>query len=227
MLGSVVEGSWVRAEGSETLPEPGNSFRIYHADGHLMSQTERAGKGFSELPGCIRIDLTNDYTGVPTLGLSGTWQTQPQTWTLLYSESELYDRAVLDHLEARGLADPQLRVYDLVKTDFEQDGTDEIVLTANYYEPDPASEYAFERSLVLLRRVVGNEVETFQLLPRPEQTGPSVEWFGIFGLLDLNGDGDLEIVIEGEIDQVPGTWVFEVGADAPMEVLAVDCWVSY
>lgn len=223
LFGSYFEGDWRSGGSAEVVPPPGTSFHLYFPDGRYIGETQSTGGEIAQQSGCSRIELARDLTGIRAFGISGAWQLQPQRPLELDLRNELYLSYVGEVLEQRGLPGADHFLTELLRVDFEQDGTDEVLLSARYYEREPATGDLKGRSLVLLRRVVGNQVQTHLLLPEPGQPDATRENFEIIGLYDLNGDGDLEIVIEGEIDGARATWLFEVGSDGPVSALSLGC----
>jgi hypothetical protein len=97
---------------------------------------------------------------------------------------------------------------------------------------DPGSLYGQpgDYAVTFMRRVVGGEVQTTVLAssvvdPRPEY-GPFVSVYPIAAMADLNGDGRMEIVLNGRYYEGASTLVHEVRPDgtAP-KVLEAGCGV--
>ena len=80
--------------------------------------------------------------------------------------------------------------------------------------------------MVLLRKVIGDSVETFSLgedLYDPDYPGRSLAEFWVFAMADLNGDGTMEILVEGEHEDWSELTVFESGGDSIAPVLTAEC----
>jgi hypothetical protein len=221
VLGSFDGNSWMQATTPNSLPEPGTPFDLFLSQAKYIGETLRYGDNFIEKPGCLQIELTQEFTGIPTLGISAGWQILPDEPLWANLDSPFYTAAILDHLAAAGITDPTISLTNVLRIDFEGDGIEEALISANYSVSRAGD--TIDGSLILLRRVIGNEILTSQLLPAELLTNGSWSSFRIFGLFDLDGDGDLEIVIEGYLDSQPGTWIFDTNNDGYVEVLSVEC----
>ena len=117
-----------------------------------------------------------------------------------------------------------MNLTQAVRIDLEGDGQDEVLLTATrivpFAEREKNKSYD-EYSVVLLRKIIGGKAQTLFL------TGDVVvknrsDYYGsnstISSILDLNGDGKMEIVIAQEKLEGGGARVFEMVGNNAVEV---------
>lgn len=114
-------------------------------------------------------------------------------------------------------ADEGGRLTQVVRTDLEGDGTDEVFL---------AVEDAGMSSL-LLRRVDGGGAST-EVLHRfvaenPNEGPPLASIARLAALVDVNVDGVAEAVVTYELGEAEATALFELSGDEPRQVLEADC----
>jgi hypothetical protein len=150
--------------------------------------------------------------------------------TRLATDQAVYRTAVADALKAQGLANPNVRIVQLVRTDLEGDGRDEVVIVAergNKLEPQiEAGDY----SLVLLRRLdASGAVQTITLaqevyLEGSEFAAPSQ--YRIHAIADLDGDGTREILMGSRYYEGAGVTLLTISADGtPVPLLGCACGV--
>jgi len=114
--------------------------------------------------------------------------------------------------------------------DLDGDGEEEGLINAtNYFTTDndvPMDTPAHgSYSMVLLRRVVAGKVVTEfitgQLYPKDESSTPNV--YEIPAVLDLNGDGKLEVIVHSHSYEGPETTIYDCSGGKCKVVLSVAC----
>jgi hypothetical protein len=135
-----------------------------------------------------------------------------------------------DALAARGLDDVPVELVQLMRTDLDGDGTDEVLIVAEH--PDAVTTVGARAgwyNLVMLRVVEGNEARTHVLAEdvytQDDPTYPNFARTRISAIADLNGDGRSEIVPDTFYFEGAGTQVFEYvdPVSAPAVVLDAGC----
>jgi len=106
---------------------------------------------------------------------------------------------VRDFLRERGLPNPIVHITQAVKIDLDGDGEDEMLISATHYkdgEKIPDEPTANTYSFVLLARFAQRKAETELVAGEfyPEsKSGAAPNKFEIAALLDLNGNGKIDI----------------------------------
>ena len=145
----------------------------------------------------------------PGLELSGAiaivapWEAAPRQPEALSPDIAVYQNAVAELLEAQGIAEPVVELTAVQRIDLEGDGTDEVLIVANHLtglgNGLPMAN-AGDYSLVALRQIVNGNVQTTLLAsniyPEAAELVDPVQ-YNLLALLDLNGNGQLELVVEG------------------------------
>ncbi len=107
-----------------------------------------------------------------------------------------------------------MAINQILRVDIEGDGTEEVLISASHFvETTGHSVAPGDYSVILMRKVVGNSVETIPLLAdyyyeQVENQFP-LTYAAIF-LADLNGDNHLEVLIGVERWEGNGVIVFTV-----------------
>ena len=146
-----------------------------------------------------------------------------------------------DFLKARGVADPKVQITRILRVDLDGDGEEEVLISAtNYFTEDksdhsaaPFPEAPIESprpgsySIVILRRVVGGKVQTQlvagEIYAKTEPVAAHV--YNVAAVLDLNGDGKLEVIVDSFYYEGGQTTIYRCQPDKIEEVLSVECGV--
>jgi hypothetical protein len=140
--------------------------------------------------------------------------------------NELYRQMVIDWLAAQGVADPQLGSLHIFRVDLEGDGVDEIFISATHLDESQHLTRAGDYSVILMRRVAGNEAVNLLLLgdiytsAEPEITYPRT--YSIANFIDLNRDGRLEVIVDIGRWEGLGAAVYEIDGQSVMEALRAE-----
>jgi hypothetical protein len=166
----------------------------------------------------------------PMLGVANGWLSQSQGVQSLSADDPTYRQAVEEWFQSQGNSPAEIRITRILQADIEGDGIDEVLLSASYFS-DPSGHMAEtgDYSLVLMRRVMGNNVLTIPLikdyyvtsLPEAELTYPLT--YTLAGALDLNRDGTLEVIVDVSRWEGGGVIVYRVDGQNVREVLRTIC----
>lgn len=210
VMGGLRDGRWVKAEEIAPLMSGGERYIVY-------SMTRRIGvrtgvKPASEGPPCSDTMYVKnmapkaDEGGLIAVG--GIWNALPRVPKVEKNSSPVYRAAVAEVLRRNGIQRPEVKIVKVLRVDLDGDGTQEVLISATRAKRWESGSIANDSnpgdySVVLLRRVVRGRVQTLvvegEYHPRgrvPETDGPPNE-YDVTALLDLNGDGRLEIIVEG------------------------------
>ena len=175
------------------------------------------------------------------IGLDAPWSALPRKPMIADTTQSVYVEAVRDFLKTRGIADPKVRITRILRVDLDGDGKEEVLISAtNYFTADkleylPAAPFPEapirapgrgSYSVVILRRVVAGNVQTQivagEVYPkRNESVAPNV--YNVAAVLDLNGDGKLEVIVHSFYYEGGQTTIYRCEPDKIEEVLSVEC----
>ena len=178
---------------------------------------------------------------VGTLAVLEGVQARPRPVTLLPTGSPLYRQVIRQELQRRGLNNPVVNLVNVVRSDLDGDGHQEVIIEATRFarpEGDPLSPpvnaAAGDYSLLLLRSVVNGKLRTAVLgadvvlkaSSDPEQAPRLGLRERLEGVADFNGDGRLEIVTSESYYEgtTYAAWTWTPGA-GPKKVLESGCGV--
>lgn len=156
------------------------------------------------------------------IGANRSWNAAPRTPKSVNLKDKTYLNIVSGVLRSKGLSKAKAVIEQAVKIDLDGDGVDEVVLTASSYggKISPGAK-ANDYSFVLLRKIVGGKAQNIFL--SEEYIKKYIEFgapsrFEIASVVDLNGDGKMEIVVYGEYYEGSGANVYEIKGDKAVEI---------
>jgi hypothetical protein len=166
------------------------------------------------------------------VGVAGTWNAMPRTVRLTSPDQAVYKTAAAEILRSRGIAKPNVKLTQVIRVDLDGDGVEEVLVSAANYETFKPyggltpNARAGDYSLVFLRKVVQGKVVTKivagEYYPEAKEFAAPSE-YRIIGVLDLNGDGVMDIVVSGRYYE--GDWVdaYRIDGTGITKVLTMGC----
>ena len=237
VLGGVKDGKFVDAVATAQDMEGDGSYIVLSNVNALLGVpvSGYAGKLTAVIPAEQSDDVCPDFRSVEVdpkvesgiaLGKNGDWDPVPRLVTEIKSDSPLYRKIISEYLVSKGLARPTVKIQQIYKVDLEGDGTDEVLIRATNYADFGPSAKKGDYSFVLVRKLDRGKVRNIEL------TGDFIAKDVEFGapnrhelsaIADLDGDGNMEVVVYGEYYE--GSWaeVFRLKGTEPLKVLETGC----
>jgi hypothetical protein len=224
LLGGVQNGKWI----APTKVAPGMSgdieFVLVGRNGVEEGGVSLAKKGEVE-------DVCQDFTRMQFeleqdhgvgIGTAAKWNPVPRLPKAIDPNGATYKAVVANFLRKKGIAKPVVAIKEAFRVDLEGDGVEEVVLSATYYKKGLSSDAAVgDYSFVIVRKVVGKVVTDHLLkgdfvLKRVDFGAPTENH--ISAIADLNGDGKMEIVLNGFYYEGDFASAFEMKNGKPVEI---------
>lgn len=232
-FGAVENGKWIKAESAAKRVSAKTSYRVYGLTGEVGTATGAKPKSIEEpCPDTMEVKLSAQTKG-GVIALAAPWNALPRKAQIGDTTQKVYLDAVRDFLGERGLPDPTPKITRLLRVDLDGDGEEEVLISATNYlgksdEAPTETPKIGDYSVVLLRRVVAGKVQTELLAGELYKTSnepntPSV--YEIPAVLDLDGDGKLEVVIHSYYYEGAATMILRYEAGKMKKVLEVECGV--
>lgn len=163
------------------------------------------------------------------IALVARWEAAPRKPQSLPLDTPVYTETVAELLQAEGIAAPEVQLTSVSRIDLEGDGVDEVLITAarlsGLGDGLPTAS-AGDYSLVVLRKVINGEATSIPLAISvfTEDVGlADPVQYNLLAMLDLNGNGNLEIVIEGWYYEGRFATVYESTGPGMQAILSVGC----
>ncbi|MES2460156.1 MAG: FG-GAP repeat protein [Armatimonadota bacterium] len=242
LIGGSGNGRWIKPQAMAPLLKGREKYRVFGFSKYLGVGT--GSKPKSEGPPCTEtsyIRVTGAGIGGKTgvLAMGGKWNALPRVPRIASTTQPVYLKIVRDLLRRNGISNPTVRIEQIIRVDLNGDKTDEVLISASHYaraqkmpagpmgrEALPTGAEAGDYSLLLLRKETGGKVRTIVL---DQEYYPKAKDFAapskstVLSLLDLNGDGTLEIVVRSRYYEGDSTIVYHLAGDRAEEVLSSGC----
>ena len=226
LLGGVMEGrGWLSAEQASAYIRPSINYDFFspNATAHLE------GRALEFSPVCRNYFLeASEVMPAAMVGVASHWIVERRNVQDLSTDDPTYVQALTEWFHAQGDSPSEIHITRILQVDIERDGVNEVLLSASYFED--ASGHMTETgdySVVLMRKVIGNEVLTIPLISEFYVTGaPELSFPNTYTLtdaIDLNQDGTLEVVVGVSRWEGLGGLLFRVDGQNVREVLRAIC----
>lgn len=233
VIGGQEGGRWLDSEtAGRRLTAPKTSYRVFTLKGE--AGTVSAARAAPDPDVCPDLWI-QELTPEPDLqrkavGVNASWEPMPRKVTISDTTQEVYVKAVREILAEKGLAKPKVKITQLLRADLDGDGEEEVLMSATNFG-DPAegiAPRAGDYSFVAMRRVIGGKVRTQTIggdfYPKANDNA-APDTFEVMAVLDLNGDGILEVIIKTSYYEGGGVQVWQLQKDKLMPVLRINCGV--
>jgi hypothetical protein len=236
LFGASANGKWIKADEAAKSMTGETTYRVYGLT-KALGQAKGGKPKPSEEEVCADV-LSVSLSPKPAKGviaLAATWNALPRKVQALDPTQRVYLDAVRDFLKTKGIAQPKVKIDNIVRVDLDGDGEEEVLISAtNYFSKDdsvPMRSSAGSYSMVIIRRVVAGKVET-QLIEgefhpkayvRKEDSFDAPNVYKVIATLDLNGDGKMEVVISSRYYEGGATTIYRCDSKEIEQLLSIGC----
>jgi hypothetical protein len=141
--------------------------------------------------------------GPPPVAVAGVADPLPRP-VEHFEGSETYQEPAADVARGEGMTTPPT-VSHVLRMDLDGTGTDEVLVVAEHLsDPEGLTPSSGDWSMVFLRWVVGNDVETAVVASSHAAGDDTLEHIRVSAVADLNDDGTMEVVLSGR--SASGDW---------------------
>ena len=233
IIGGSENGSWMKSEAAgKKLKAKQTEYCLYTLGGEIGKVYGSKAAPDAEVCPDVWLQTVTPQPDleVPAIGVNAAWDPQPRKPQVLDNEQETYAKAVADLLKEQGLGKTKVQITKIVRVDLEGDGQMEVILSGTHFvhKDELMTAESGDYSFVAIRKIIDKQVRT-QILdgefyPKKEpDVAPSIH--EISGVLDLNGDGVLEVLVNTTYYEGGGLKVWEMKNEKAVVALAIDCGV--
>lgn len=235
LLGASSGGRWIKDKDARLLLRGGEKYTLSDANRVIGAAT--GGQAKSEGAPCEDTYFVQ-FKGVTASRVSGIALSGPplnsrRPVSELSTSQSIYRAEVATWLKAHGLKNPQVNIVKIWRADLDGDGTNEVLISAVRHQGKAGpvgnmspNATAGDYSVLLLRRVGKKGVQSIamdsQIYPQAKTSSPPTI-HELMSVLDLNGDGRMEIVVRGRYYEGDWTGVYEYRNGAVHEVIGAGC----
>lgn len=234
LMGGVSGGRWLEADGLAPLLKGGERYRLYtltRAEGEVAGSVATAdGEPCND---------TRKVTLSPKpeegIAVGGDWNALPRVPRMLSVNDPAYRQVVAGLLRRRGFIRPKINITQILRIDLDGDGIEEVLVSASHLaEGLVSSERQMavhgkpgDYSFVLLRRIIRGKVRdtllTEHFYPRRVKSPETPYQYNIAAVLDLNGDGKMEMIVHGNYYEGSWSTVFRLDGNNVQNVFGCGC----
>lgn len=235
LFGAAADGKWIKAdEAAKALPSE-TTYQVYgltQSLGEAKGGQPKASEG--ECSDVLAVSLSpKPEKGV--IALAAPWNALPRKPRIADTTQQVYIDAVRDFLKTKGIEQPKVKIESILRVDLDGGGEEEVLISAtNYFGKDdrlPMRSPAGSYSMVLLRRVAAGKVETQlvegefhpQAYVRRGDSFDAPNAYKVIAVLDLDGDGKMEIVIASSYYEGEAITIYHCDPKKAEQVLSVFC----
>ena len=226
LLGGTEDGVWIQAADAAARLSGGETYTLYSLAG-----PQGTAVGSMPAPGMPCPQYVFKWNPAPSatslIGVGGGWNALPRT----PEEPEIssfptYTTAAGAWLAAQGVPVPEpMTLTNIMRADLDGDGNMEAIISASRLSEETGHDVAAgDYSFVLLYREAA--AETILLAGDVYPAARSLVFpsaYRLLSILDLNGDGRMEVIVHVSLWEGEGTRVFSFDGSAAVQVLATQC----
>ena len=234
LLGGVENGKFVDAKTTAEKLKGNLNYTLFGIGGESKNKFT-FGKPKNDQDVCedfYYIETDEENVSGVALGDGYRWNPMSRVPKSIDLNDAAYKKIVAGVLRSKGIAKTTINLTQAVRIDLDGDGEEEVLITATRYKNGIAALDAKvgDYSFVLLRKIVAGKVQnivvTGEFIKNKTDYGvPSS--FKISSIVDLNGDGKMEIVLYSEYYEGSSAWAVEIKENKSVEIktLSVGCGV--
>ena len=229
LIGATDAGKWIDAKHALESIKVGATLPTFDWSGETgkvtITRVENEGEPCPETPFVFTEPERPEHGAI---AFAPKWNPLPRKAQTLDLTQDVYVDLVRKFLEERKIRNPVVTITQILRVDLDGDGEDEVLISATHYERESDTNVsgANTYSFVMLRRVVGGKVKTElvagEFYPKAKKSNAPNE-YEVAALLDLNGDGKIDIVVRSTYYEGDEVEIFETGKSGVKKVLSVGC----
>ncbi len=227
LIGGSANGAWLPAGEVAPMLRGGERYRHYGEEGALGEGDGSAPVSQGDpCPDTMLVEMQMPE-GISFVSVAGGWNALPRIPKYTDVNQRAYRKAAAAFLKGHGIADPEVELSQVIRIDLDGDGTDEVLVSGTRQVSDsPGGVRPGDYSFVFLRKLVGGKVRTVPVVtdihpdPKPHSFSYRLD---VVTVLDLNGDGTMEIVTSSEYYEGVAVAVLTVDGLDVKQVLIEGC----
>lgn len=229
LLGGAAQGRWLKPRATAALLRGGEKYRLYSLTRYVgPGKGSKAASAGEPCPDTLEVKIAPHPRGeTRIIAVGGPWNALPRVPKLTSTGQKTYRAVTAAILKRKGISNPKVKLTQVIRIDLEGDGVEEVLVAATYVrEKNRIQSHAGDYSLVYLRRLVKGRVETTILqgnfYTRGRDSGIPY-WHQVAAVLDLNGDGIMEILLFSQYYEGQETTAYQVKGKRVVKILSCGC----
>ena len=226
LLGGAKDGEWLSPE--VILPDlfDEETYQTFRMEGPSGSAKGKQ-PVFEPLCKAYQVETDSYPLSGPAVGVTGSWDVTPRLVQEIPADTPTYVDELTNWLVGKGFPEPVVEISQILRVDLEGDGTEEVLISASHFvEPTGHSVSFGDYSLIIMRKVVGDTVETIPILADYYYQDNEIQFPLTYALTfpaDLDDDGVLEVLVGVERWEGSGMIIFEIEGTTARPIFEALC----
>jgi len=241
LIGGVKNQKWLSVSELKPFDKYPRNYQVFS----LSSAVAEISSGKPEeisypCEGEYQLKLANKSSVFSTAIANASWKPLPIVLKKLSPDNKTYIKVVNDLLINAGIAKPVVQIKQVLKADVQSDGVDEVFIVASYFSDAssnaqlneiPSYAKAGDYSIVIYRHLMDGQIHNevvvsdihTQVTSSEQQAPPNPIEFAINSILDLNGDGVMDVSVDAEMHEGQWSTVYELENNQWIDRLMCGC----
>lgn len=230
LIGAIQSGKWIEPTDAGRSVKPGAKLHAYGLSGEVGTvQILKVDTDNEPCPDRPVVKLRPSKLRNGAIAFSASWNPLPRKPKSGGTKLQQHVDVVREFLRTHGLRDPVVHISQVLSVDLDGDGHDEFVISATHYKggdkiPDESTANTY--SCVLVERTVDGkaiaQLVDGEFYPKAKADSAPNK-FEIAALIDLNGDGKIDLVVRSAYYEGDEISVYEYRPSGVKKVLSVGC----
>jgi hypothetical protein len=235
LMGGISAGKWLEADALAPLLKGGERYRLYTLT-KALGETVGANPNSGDEPCNGSKEVAFSPKPEDGIAVGGQWNALPRVPRALSTKDPAYRQVVASILRRHGFVRPKINITQILRIDLDGDGIEEALVSATHLAEGlsvaggPMAVHAKpgDYTLVFLRKIVKGRPRDIILVEAYYPRANSEPWtppeqHSVAAVLDLNGDGKMEIIVHGMYYE--GSWssVFRLDGNKVENVFGCGC----
>ena len=230
LIGAIEKRKWIEPTDATNSVKSGAKLQVYGVTGTVgnvaVVKLDTRNEPCPDRP-IVKLNPKKMKQGA--VAFAANWNPLPRKPKLIDIKEKQHVNVVREFLREHGLRDPIVHISQIVSVDLDGDGQNEFVISATHYKdgdeiPDESTANTY--SFVVVERI-GDGKPKAELVDGefyPEaKSDAAPNKFEIAALLDLNGDGKIDIVVRSVYYEGDEISVYETKSSGFNKALSVGC----
>lgn len=233
VLGGYKNGKFVDSKTASKSIKIGDEYTLFDLDfgknNSTLEVTKLNDPDLDICPEYFSVKTNKEIRSGVAFSSDAGWNAIPRIPKMIDPKNIVYQGIIRKYIRTKGIKNPNVVIKKILKVDLEGDGQDEVIIHASNRPDITGYDTKFgDYSFILLRKIVKGKVENIKLAGEfiTKNTENDIPYnFDLSAIVDLDGDGKMEIVTNG--DYFEGAWVeaFQIKDGKANKILETGCGV--
>jgi hypothetical protein len=229
LIGGVSDGKFIKGIEAGDKIKINDEFKLYSLSGYLgIGKCENIITDQQPCNDLYYIGLKTDIKpkkAERAIAISGDWNACPKIPKIENTKNKTYETIISDILKSKGVKNPNVQLNQIIRTDLEGDGVEEVLISANshfksFFDKTKGDYY----SILVLRKIINGKVENIVITAETKMADLAYV-NKILAILDIDNDGVMEIITSMAYYEGDTTIIYKLKGNEAEVILSEGCGV--